>query len=181
MFIWTQQFHLLVLSGKLKIVSHQICLILYICLFSKCHFWAERFVTEGNGGSGLKIYSLSLSFLSLPNSVIVIRHFRSCFNSSENRQMLAPVLLIYGEKKTEWHFFHCLTEYGQVARVKSARDDIQLLVLIQTLVHVCLLPRGLLSWALLLSNRAFQTKVSDSPPPLDSSTKTETANTHLKP
>lgn len=94
-------------------------------------------------------YILSFFFLSLPNGVIVIRHFSSCFNSSENRQMLAPVLLIYGEK-TEWHFFHCLTEYGQVtlfARVKSARDDIQLLVLIQTLVHVRLLPRGLLSAA----------------------------------
>lgn len=75
--------------------------------------------------------------------------------------MLAPVLLIYGEK-TEWHFFHCLTEYGQVAlfaRVKSARDDIQLLLLIQTLVHVRLLPR-----VLLLSNRAFQTELSDSLP-----------------
>lgn len=60
--------------------------------------------------------------------------------------MLAPVLLIYGEK-AEWHFFHCLPEYGQVARVKSARDDIQLRVLIQTLVHVCLLPRRLLSAA----------------------------------
>lgn len=41
-----------------------------------------------------------------------------------------------GGKKTEWHFFHCLTQYGEVARfarVKSASDDIQLLLLIQTL------------------------------------------------
>lgn len=63
--------------------------------------------------------------------------------------MLAPVLLIYREK-TEWHFFHCLTEYGQVAlfaRLERARDDIQLLVLIQTLVHIRLLPRELLSAA----------------------------------
>lgn len=57
-------FHLLVPSGKLKIISHQICLILYICLLSRCHFWAERFVTEGNGGSWLKIYSPSLFSLT---------------------------------------------------------------------------------------------------------------------
>lgn len=39
-------------------------------------------------------------------------------------------------KKTEWHFFHCLTQYGEVARfvwLKSASGDIQLLLLIQTL------------------------------------------------
>lgn len=64
--------------------------------------------------------------------------------------MLAPLLLIYRGKKTEWHFFHCLTQYGEVAlfaQMKSARDDIQLLVLIQTLVCAPLLPAGLLSAA----------------------------------
>lgn len=38
--------------------------------------------------------------------------------------------------ETEWHFFHCLTQYGEVARfvwLKSASGDIHPLLLIQTL------------------------------------------------
>lgn len=125
-------FHLLVPSGELKIISR---LDLFNFFFTSAYFQGvtipSAFSPRGAAAKGrwLKMYS----FLNPPNGVIVIRHFSSCFNSSENQQMLAHVLLIYRGKKTEWHFFHCLTQYGEVAlfaRLKSARDDIQLLVLI---------------------------------------------------
>lgn len=97
-------FHLLVPSGESEIISRtdlfNFFLRLLIFKVSPSRVLFHRGVQRPRA-DGLRC----LLFLNPPNGVIVIRHFSSCFNSSENQQMLAPVLLIYRGKKQSGIFF----------------------------------------------------------------------------
>lgn len=67
-----------------------------------------------------------------PNGVIVIRCLSACFTALRTSRCWHK---FFSVKKPEWHFFHCLTQYGEVARFareKSAKDDIHLVFSIQT-------------------------------------------------